>query len=138
MTSAHTDGEGHPATDRVPGLADRDALPSDEWPAYDRLLELVHRGTEASLPKTADGAAYGVPLWEAATHSPRVFAALFYELYAALDQQLGQTYRLDDRELANIVLGTDAAYWVFHAGHTANALAAGVRLEAVRALAENR
>jgi hypothetical protein len=134
MEAKHPD----PARRRRPGVAKREELPADEWPQYDRLLELVRRGRESSLPRTADGTAYGVPLWEAATNSPRVFGALFFQLYAALDEQLGQTYRLDDRELANIVLGTDAGYWVFHAGHTANALAAGVRRNALTALAEQR
>jgi len=111
---------------------------SDELDDYDRLHELVRRTLEAAPRRTADGEPYGVPLWETATHSPRVFAALLYELYPALDRQLAETYRLDDRELANIVLGTDADYWAFHAGHTANALAAGVRRETLIALAEHR
>jgi hypothetical protein len=43
-----------------------------------------------------------------------------------------------DHEMIDLVLGFDSGYWGLHAGHVPNAITAGIRPEAIQALAEGR
>jgi hypothetical protein len=43
-----------------------------------------------------------------------------------------------DHELIDLVLGFDSGYWGLSGGHTPNAVSAGVRIEAIEALADGR
>lgn len=129
----------HEKPGRAPKLADRDGVPEDELSVYDEAYELVLKYSadnewSAGRPRV-EGEPYAFSYRVAWTNAPILFSAL--NQAASVTTYLAGTpgyYQPADHELVEFTLGFDAGYWAFHAGHTANAIVAGVRTEALRSL----
>jgi hypothetical protein len=124
---------------RAPQLADRTTVPADELEAYDRAVELVRKySDENSIARARPfvaGEPYAQPYRVAWTNAPALCSA-FLDAAWITSRRAGKPgwYLPADHEMVDLVLGFDAEYMVFHAGHTANAVACGVRIAAMRAL----
>jgi hypothetical protein len=127
----------------MPGLADRSVIPDDELEHYERAMNRVRMSTEgnpnADARPRVDGKPYAYDYWRVWTHAPPLLAAHLEGSRALLTVQ-GKPghFSHEDHEMIDLVLGFDSGYWGFHGGHTANAVSAGVRIEAMKALAEGR
>jgi hypothetical protein len=128
---------------RLPSIADRSTIESAELEDYDRAVRVIRRLSESYAAADArprvDGRRYATASYGAWTNTPRLFGRWFdlgQEL-VALEGLPGRFSRAD-HEMLDLLLGFDSGYWCFHAGHTANAIAAGVRIEALEALDEGR
>lgn len=124
---------------RSPQLADRAKVPPEELEAYDRAYELVRKYSDDNAVSRArpyvGGEPYAQPYRIAWTNAPALCSA-FLDAAWTTSRRAGKPgwYAPADHEMVDLVLGFDSGYWVFHAGHTANAIASGVRIEAMRAL----
>lgn len=124
---------------RSPQLADRSKIPADELAAYDRAYSLVVKYSEdnsvARARPLVGGEPYAHPYRVAWTNAPALCSAFLDAAYVT-SRRAGKPgwYEPADHEMVDMVLGFDSGYWVFHAGHTANAIACGLRIEAMRAL----
>jgi hypothetical protein len=124
---------------RSPQLADRARVPADELEAYDRAYELVLKYSDDNAVSRArpyvDGEPYAHPYRVAWTNAPALCSA-FLDAAWTTSRRAGKPgwYAPADHEMVDLVLGFDSDYWVFHAGHTANAITSGIRIEAMRAL----
>ena len=129
----------HQKPRRAPRLAQRGEIPEDELADYDKALALVEKYSaddswSGGRPK-ADGEPYAYSYRVAWTNAPALFSA-FNEAASVTTYRAGTPgwYLPADHELVELTLGFDAGYWAFHAGHTANAVVAGVRYDAMRSL----
>jgi hypothetical protein len=133
----------HPTAKRLPPLAERSAIPEDALPDYDRAITFVTKYGEDNAVARArplvDGRPYAYDYRVAWTNAPRLAMSLIDAAYTVNAYQ-GQPgwFSNADHEWIDLVLGFDSGYWVFHAGHTANALSSGVRVEAIEALRDGR
>jgi hypothetical protein len=124
---------------RLPQLASRDEVPEDELRDYDRLMKYVEKYSSenaiAQARPLVDGQPYAYPYRVAFTNAPRLAMLLIDCAYGVNDMQ-GQAgmFSASDHEWIDLVLGCDSGYWAFHAGHTANAVTTGIRIEAIEAL----
>jgi hypothetical protein len=124
---------------RSPELGDRSKVPAAELAAYDRALALVEKYSQDNAVARArplvGGEPYAHPYRVAWTNAPALCSAFLDAAYVT-SRRAGKPgwYAPADHEMVDLVLGFDSGYWVFHAGHTANAIASGVRIEAMRAL----
>jgi hypothetical protein len=138
MYRAHTK-----AARRLPPLADQSVVDPSEHEAYNRAVRLVRKFNEHSPAADArpriDGQPYGVPYYAAWTNAPRLFTPWFEigQELVAVEGMPGRFSRAD-HELTDFVIGFDSGYWLWHGGHTANAITGGVRIETLEALAEER
>jgi hypothetical protein len=127
----------------MPALADPESVPAAEQDDFARVLAYVHKYTEGNPVADArpyvDGAPYAKSYWSAWTNAPRACATLVDAGYA-LNDNAGKPghFSAADHEMIDLVLGFDSGYWAFHAGHTANAVVSGIRVEAIEALADGR
>ena len=129
----------HKKPGRAPQLANRADFPEDEVVAYDEAYELVEKYSaenewSGGRPR-ADGEPYAYGYRVAWTNAPVLFHA-FNEAAKVTTYRAGTPgwYLPADHELVELTLGFDSGYWVFHTGHTANAIVAGLRIEAMRCL----
>lgn len=127
---------------RMPPMADRSEVPPGDLKDYDYTAKHARTwvaGVGAKRPRI-DGDVYQKRYYEAWTNAPRLFKPL-WALGRALQSEKekpGQ-YGLTDHEMIDMVLALDPpGYHVFLAGHTATAISAGVRIEAIEALAYGR
>ncbi len=133
----------HRTAKRVPPLADRSSIPEDALADYDRANEFVRKySDENSVARSrpfVDGRPYAYDYRAAWTNAPRLATSLLDAAYTVNSYQ-GQPgwYSNADHEWIDFVLGFDSGYWVFHAGHTANAVTSGIRIEAIEALHDGR
>lgn len=123
---------------RAPTVPDRAEMPEDERSAYDKARELVEKYSDgdwsATRPKAA-GEPYAYSYRVAWTNAPLLYFALENAAKATVYQAGTPGYYLPaDHELVEFTLGFDAGYWSFQTGHTADAIVAGVRIEALRCL----
>jgi hypothetical protein len=128
---------------RLPGLADPSTIPDDELDDYEVAIERVQKYSPgnpvADARMKVDGQPYALPYWTAWTHTPRLLSTLLPSGQALVAiEGLPGHIRQTDHELIDLVIGFDTGYWGLHAGHTPNAIAAGVRVEAIEALADGR
>jgi hypothetical protein len=128
---------------RAPQLADPNQVREDERAEYEQVVAQVAKYSPGNSVAAArpwiDGEPYLLPAWTGWSHAPKLFTTL-WQLGRVVQANQGEPggYKLVDHELLNIVLGTDSGYWSFHAGHTANSITAGVRIEAMEAIADGR
>jgi hypothetical protein len=129
---------------RLPGLMPADQVRDEDREAYDRLivhLEKYTRGKSAvaDARPIVDGKPYAYDYFASFTHAADLWSAL-WAVGRAIQKHQGEPggYLLTDHVMIDVVLGTDSGYWSFHGGHTANAITAGVRIEAMEALADGR
>jgi hypothetical protein len=120
-----------------PQTPDRSTVPGDQLGDYEHLIRRIEEFKKGDV--TVDGDPYGVPEYSAMTVSARNGAHLSrYELILASLQGRPGTFTAYEHELTNAVLALDSGYYAFLGGHTASALAAGVRVEALVALRDHR
>jgi hypothetical protein len=132
MTTLHT------AAARLPRLPDRSTIPPGELEEFDHLVERIQVGFSAE-PEIVGGQPYGTPHFSALAVSPGVGAALSRLGVEIMRLQDGiGTFTAADHEMIDLVLAFDSGYWSHIAGHTASALAAGIRIEAIEALRDRR
>ncbi len=129
---------------RALGVMPAGEVPDEYREDYERALQQIARYAPESDPvgdarARVDGKGYSVVYWEGFTHAPDLFCAL-WAVGRAIQKHQGAPggYRLVDHEMIDMVLGFDSGYLAFHGGHTANAISAGVRIEALEAMADGR
>jgi hypothetical protein len=117
--------------DRILGRPERAALPAEDHPTYDRVMERQAK-LWADAPSNSDR------YFGALLNSPQM-AATIAELgkFMRMGQVRG-TYSDADRELVDMVLSVDFGYNAILALHIPDAIAVGVRLEAIEALWRGR
>ena len=130
---------GYPTAGRIPTLAERDVIPADELDDYERTMAFVVKYSAGNSVSDArryvDGEPYALSYRKAWTNAPRLKATLLDASYALTAYQGKRGwFSPADHEWIDLVLGFDSGYWAFHAGHTANAISAGIRLEAMEAI----
>jgi hypothetical protein len=131
----------HSTAARLPRPAARDQVPEDEQDAFDAALARVAKYGEENPVAVArlrvDGRPYAQGYFEAWTHAPLIAESLSAFVNAVVAKEgLPGHLRGADQELTYFVIGFDSGYCPHHAGHTPNALAIGVRPEALEALAD--
>ncbi|MCK5890281.1 hypothetical protein [Aeromicrobium sp.] len=128
---------------RTPGLRDRSTVPQDELAAYDRALALVqkysHENSVARSRPLVGGEPYALPYRVAWTNAPGIYSA-FLDAAWTTSRRAGKPgwYRPSDHEWVDLVLGFDAGYLALHAGHTPNAISAGITIDAMRAVRDGQ
>jgi len=133
----------HKTADRLPEIRERDTVPPEEQRDWDIAMEWVRKYSEGNTVAEArpdvDGAPYAYGYRVGWTHAPRLNTLLREATYGVIDYQ-GKpgSYSSADHEWIDLVLGFDSGYWGLHAGHTANAVTSGVRIEAMEALRDDR
>jgi hypothetical protein len=117
--------------DRILGRPERADLPPEDHPTYDRVMERQAK-LWADAPSNSDR------YFGALLNSPQM-AATIAELgkFMRMGQVRG-TYSDADRELVDMVLSVDFGYNAILALHIPDAIAVGVRLEAIEALWRGR
>jgi hypothetical protein len=123
---------------RCPTLPPRDEIPEDQLDAYDMLVARIEEW-KANPNTIIDGEAYGVPHFTALAVSPKIGKALS-ELGRAIqsEQDEPDQYTRLDHEMIDQLLAIDSGYYALVGGHTHAAIAAGVRIEALEAVADGR
>jgi hypothetical protein len=129
---------------RLPPLANREDIPADELDDFELVLEKVRKYSQgnsvAESRNFIDGQPYGKVYWEAFGNSPRLMMRVddvaYKALYTVQDKPGHPTAA--DHHLIDLVHGFDSGYWGLHGGHVPNAVSAGVRIEAIEAIAEGR
>lgn len=101
--------------------------------AYDRVIERFTGG------KPASGEINVGPYFSTLLHSPP-FAANLSRMGELVRNapNIGETYSHADRELVDQVLAYDWNYFGFLSSHTPDAIAAGIRIEAIDAIRDGR
>lgn len=129
--------QDHPSGKRLPPIASRTQIPQDELEDYDDALAQVRQIEQRT--SDVDGAPYGYAYMSALTNAPRIRSALISASNAIRYSQ-GQpgSFSFADHEMIDQVLGFDSGYWGMQPGHTPNAIAAGIRIEALEALRDGR
>jgi hypothetical protein len=126
---------------RMPPKADRSEARPDELAAYDHAVAQSQSFQDriGSKRPPIDGAPYQLGYYDAWTNAPHLFAT-FWALGRAVQSGKEQpgSYRMDDHEMIDMILSLDAGYGSFFPAHTPTALSAGIRLEALEALAHGR
>ncbi|MCR5879552.1 hypothetical protein [Phenylobacterium sp. J367] len=112
---------------RLPPLPDREAIPQPERAAYDAV-----RTRQAALWKGSalDSNAY----FGALLNSPPLAQALADLGRVVRESQLRGAFSDAERELVDMILSVDLDYWTIGLLHLPDALAVGVRPEAIRGL----
>lgn len=127
---------------RMPRLASRSDVPEAESEDFDYAYAHARNWVDNVGPRrpTVGGDVYQRRYYEAWTNYPTLFKAM-WSLGRALQSEKekpGQ-YTLTDHEMIDIVLAIDPpGYTVLLPGHTATAVSAGVRIEAIEAIADGR
>ncbi len=116
---------------RLPPLPDRASIPEHEWPLYDAV-----KARQASLWKDAeyDSNAY----FGALLNSPPLASALAELGKVVRQSQLRGSFSDAEREFVDMLYSAEFDYWTIGLLHLADALACGVRLEAIEAFANGR
>lgn len=128
--------------DRMPPLAARNDVPEQEQDDYDYTFAHARDWVERigdRRPKIG-GDIYQRQYYEAWTNTPSLFKAMWSlgRVLQAEKCKPGQ-YGLTDHEMIDIVLALDPpGYTVLLPGHTATAISAGIRIEAIEAIADGR
>ena len=118
-------------------LPDRSAIPGELRGDYEHLLRRIEEFKKGTV--IVDGEPYGVPVYSAMTVSARNGAHLSrYEIILSELQGRPGTFTAYEQEMTNAALCLDSGYYAFLGGHTASAVAAGVRVEALVALRDHR
>lgn len=127
---------------RMPPMADRGDMPPSELDDYDYTADHARNWVARIGDKRPriDGEVYQRRYYEAWTNTPSLFKAM-WSLGRVLQSEKckpGQ-YGLTDHEMIDIVLAIDPpGYTVLLPGHTATAISAGIRIEAIEAIADGR
>jgi hypothetical protein len=126
---------------RMPSKAEPGDVRPDEVEAYEQAVAHAQRFFEniGSKRPELDGQPYQLRYYEAWSNVPHLFVA-FWALGRAVqaEKEKPGSYRMTDHEMIDIILSLDSGHGAFFPGHTATALSAGVRLEALEALAYGR
>jgi hypothetical protein len=128
--------------DRMPPMAARSDVPPNEAEDYDYTADHARNWVAriGDRRPRIDGEVYQRRYYEAWTNTPTLFRSM-WSLGRALQSEKGKPgqYGLTDHEMIDIVLALDPPrYTVLLPGHTATAISAGVRIEAIEALADGR
>jgi len=129
---------------RAMGVMPESEVSEEHREDYERAIAQIARYAPEDDPVgdariRVDGKGYSVTYWEGFTHAPDLFCAL-WAIGRAVQKHQGAPggYKLVDHEMIDMVLGFDSGYLAYHGGHTANAISAGVRYEALEAMADGR
>lgn len=128
------------AAKRLPPRPSRADIPAEELPEYDHMVARTDQGfTMASKVEMIDGQPYGKPHFDAMTVSP-VLAAHVSRMGRAIMARQGApgTFSGADHEMIDLLLALDSGYYALLAGHTPNAIAYGVRIDAIEAIRDGR
>jgi hypothetical protein len=127
---------------RFPRIPERNEIAEDELEAYDYQRMRVDRIERGTNPELVDGRPYPAQHQESLLVSPPVAWSISgpsgVGWAVTKTQDTPGSYTAADHEWIDLLLGFDSGYWAFHAGHTPSAVAAGVRIEAMEAVAEGR
>lgn len=130
------------AVRRTPGFAAKDDVPPEEHEDYDYAADHARNWVAriGDLRPRIGGDVYQRRYYEAWTNTPSLFKAMWSlgRVLQSEKEKPGQ-YGLTDHEMIDIVLGLDPpGYTVLLPGHTATAVSAGVRVEAIEAIANGQ
>lgn len=127
---------------RMPPMANRSQVPPNELEDYDYTFDHARNWVAriGDRRPRIDGDVYQRRYYEAWTNTPSLFKAMWSlgRVLQSEKEKPGQ-YGLTDHEMIDIVLALDPpGYTVLLPGHTATAISAGVRIEAIEAIADGR
>jgi hypothetical protein len=127
---------------RFPRIPERSEIADDELDAYDYHRSRVDLFAKAEGAELIDGQPYGVPHFAAMLVSPPVAWAISgptgVGVAVTKTQDKPGSYTWADHEWIDLTLAFDSGYWALVGGHTQSAILAGVRIEAIEALADGR
>jgi alkylhydroperoxidase family enzyme len=118
---------------RPPAQPPRQNIAADELAAYDHILERTDR---LRMPGAGDGLAG--PYWGALLNAPSLAYGLAEMGRLVRTGELRGSYSHAQRELVDVVMSADFGYNAILALHIPDALAVGVRIEAIDAIRANR
>jgi hypothetical protein len=128
--------KGHPqkyikAAKRLPKLPDRSTISSEELPAYDQIFN--------RLPTRATGAGSYFHVFCVAPRTGAAISGLGGLGDTLTDyESLPGHFRAIDHQIIDMTLPLDSGYYSLVAGHTPQALAAGIKMQTIEALRDHR
>ncbi|MER2534465.1 MAG: hypothetical protein ABTQ31_04800 [Rhizobiaceae bacterium] len=125
---------------RMPRPVHPTEVPAADVDAYAYTAEHARNWVINNRGPQVDGKVYHEDYYKAWTNAPQLFQGL-WSLAISVQQEKAEAgqYTLADHEMIDLVLTLDEPrYYIFLAGHTATAICAGIRIEAIEALSNGQ